>query len=158
MSHLASAKAQRDLHLVAFLEELSNRSHFYKIIVLVDVRPQFDFLDLNGLLFFPCLGRFFLSLEFIFSKIHDLANRDFSSHCNFDEIEASLLGPSQCVTLADGAMIFPILIDELNVASDDRFVNAGPFLGGRTSNRTAYDDSPLAVSSRAARNDYRHSG
>jgi hypothetical protein len=55
------------------------------------------------------------------------------------------LRTSESVTLVNIAMVFAILIDELNVASDDGVINARPFLGWRASYWTAYLTSPMFV-------------
>ena len=50
MGQLAAAEAQRDLHLVALLDELEDLLHLHVIIVVVDVRTHLDLLDLLRLL------------------------------------------------------------------------------------------------------------
>jgi hypothetical protein len=54
--HLAAAKAQRHLHLVALFEELQHRAHLDLIIMIVGTGTELDFLDLDDLLLLACLG------------------------------------------------------------------------------------------------------
>jgi hypothetical protein len=42
-------------------------------------------------------------------------------------------------------MVFAVLVDELNVAGNNRLVNARPFFDGRTSDWAAYLNSPISV-------------
>src|ERR1700741_3464175 len=50
MRHFAAAEPQRALDLVAFFEDPPPRAHFPVVIVIVDHRAEFYFLDLDGLL------------------------------------------------------------------------------------------------------------
>ncbi len=118
MCHFPSPEAKCHLYLVALLEELFHRPHLNVVIMRVDIRAKLDFLDLDSLLLFACLGGLLLRLEFILSEIHDLTDRDFSIYRDFDEIETGFVGLCQRVTLANRAVILSLLIDELDFASD----------------------------------------
>ena len=75
MSQFTTSEAEGNLNLVAFLEELNHRAHFYAVIMIVDVRAEFDFLDLDRLLLF---ARFILALlffVFVLAVIEYLAYR-----------------------------------------------------------------------------------
>ncbi len=63
------------LYLTPFFEEFNRMSQFYLIIVRVNIRGEFDFLHLLGVLRLPLL--FLLLSLFIqeFSKIHYSADR-----------------------------------------------------------------------------------
>ena len=63
MRHLAAAEAQRDLDLVAFLEEAPHGLHLDLVVVVVDARAELDFLDLDGLLLLAGLGGLLLLVE-----------------------------------------------------------------------------------------------
>ncbi len=145
MCHFPSPEAKCHLYLVALLEELFHRAHFNFVVMRVDIRAELDFFDLDSLLLLARLSGLLLCLEFILSEIHDLADRDFSIYRDFDEIETGLLGLRQRVTLANRAVILSLLIDELDFASDNSFINMRPFFCGRASYRTAYVTSPIAV-------------
>ncbi len=145
MRHFPATEAQCHLYLVALLEELFHRPHLNVVIMRVDIRAKLDFLDLDSLLLFACLGGLLLRLEFILSEIHDLTDRDFSIYRDFDEIETGFVGLCQRVTLANRPVILSMLIDELDFASDNSFINMRPFFCGRASYRTAYVTSPIAV-------------
>jgi hypothetical protein len=150
MRHLASAKAERYFDLVAFIEELLNRTHFDIVVMRIDIGTELDFLDLNGLLLFARLRSLLLSLELVFPEIHDLADGDFPINRNLHEIETNLLSSGKRVALICCAVIFARLVDELNIACDNGFVNARPLLGGRACDGTAYLTSPVLVNEKHA--------
>jgi hypothetical protein len=72
---LAPAEAQRHLYLVAFFQELHDRSHLRVIIMIVDVRTHLDLLDLLRLLGLAGEIRLLLRLVFEFADIEELAHR-----------------------------------------------------------------------------------
>ncbi len=145
MGHLAAPEAKRHLHLIAFFKELLDRAHLNFVIMRVDIRAKLDFFDLDGLLLLTRLGSLLLCLELILSEIHDLTDRDFSIYRDFDKIETGFLGLGQRIALIDRAVILPALVDELDFASDNTFINMRPFFCGRASYRTAYVTSPIVV-------------
>ena len=104
----------------------------------VDIRAELDFLDLDGLLLLARLRGLLLGHEFIFSEIHDLADRDFTIYRDLNKIQTGFLGFRQRIALGDGPMVFPSLVDELDIAGNYSFINARPFLSGRACYRTAY--------------------
>ena len=104
----------------------------------VDIRAELDFLDLNGLLLLARLRGLLLGHELIFPEIHDLADRDFTIHRDLNKIQTGLLGFRQRIALGDCPMVFPSLVDELDITGDYSFVNARPFLSRRASYRMAY--------------------
>jgi hypothetical protein len=60
--------------------------------VVVDHRAEFDFLDLDDLLFLAGLGLLLLLLEPVFAVIQDLADRRDRVGRNLDQIETGLCG------------------------------------------------------------------
>jgi hypothetical protein len=104
----------------------------------VDIRAKLDFLDLDGLLLLTRLRSLLLGHELIFPEIHDLADGDLAIHRDLNEIQTGFLGFGQRVAFGDGAMVFPSLVDELDIAGYNSFINARPFLSRRASYRMAY--------------------
>ncbi len=138
MRHFAAAETKRHFDLVALLEELLHRTHLNFVVVRVDIRAELDFLDLDGLLLFSRFRGLLLGLEFIFSEIHDLADRDFSIRRDFYEIETGFLGFRKRIALSDRPMVLSVLVDELNVACNNCVINVRPSLSGLAGYRTAY--------------------
>src|SRR5260370_23544202 len=95
--HFAAAEAQRHLDLVAFPEEANHRAHLHIIIVIVDHRAEFDFLDFDDLLLLARFRLLLLLLQFVLAKIEQLADRRLGVWRNLDEVEAGLLSQRQCV-------------------------------------------------------------
>ncbi len=95
MRHLATPESQRELHLVAFLEEAAHGFHLHLIVMGVDVRPHLDFFDLDDLLVLASFGRLLLVGVFQLAEIEDLGDRRFRIGRNLDEIEPGLFGGEQ---------------------------------------------------------------
>lgn len=150
MRHLASAKAERYFDLVAFIEELLNRTHFDIVIMRIDIGTELDFLNLDGLLFFARLSSLLLRLELVLPEIHDLADGGFPVSRNLHEIETNLLSSGKRVALICCAVILARLIDELNITCNNGFVYARPLFSGRACDGTAYLTSPVFVNEKQA--------
>src|SRR5262249_24127158 len=76
--HFATPEAQRHLDLVAFPEEANHRAHLHIVIVIVDHRAKFNFLDFDDLLFLARFRLLLLLLKFVLAKIKQLADRRLS--------------------------------------------------------------------------------
>ena len=90
--HLAAAEEDRRLHLVAVLEEALDVLLLELVVVLVDLRPELDFLDLDHLLVLLRLARPLLLLVLILAVVHDPADRRHGGGRDLHEVEALLLG------------------------------------------------------------------
>jgi len=75
VGHFAAAEPERHLDLVALFEEALHRAHLHLVIVVVDHRPEFDFLDLDDLLFLAGLGLLLLFLVLVLAEVEDLDDR-----------------------------------------------------------------------------------
>jgi hypothetical protein len=112
----------------------------------VDIGAQLDLFDLNGLLLLARFGSLFLGLKLILPEVHDFADGDFPVHGDLDQIETGFLRSRYGLALIDCALVLTSLVDELNVAGDNGFINARPFLrGGGASYGTAYLTSPCLL-------------
>jgi len=88
--HLASAELNRRLDLVPLFEEPDDVPELEVVVVLVDVRPELDFLDLGDLLLPLGLVLFLLLLERELPVVHDLADRRVGLLGDHDDVEAFL--------------------------------------------------------------------
>ncbi len=138
MGHFPSTETEGHLDFVAFFEEFLDRTHLNLVVMRVDIRAKLDFLHLNGLLLFARFCSFFLGLELILPEIHDLANRDFTVGSNLNEIEPGFLSLRQRVALIDVAVIFPLFVDQLDIAGNNGVIYARPLFSGCASYWTAY--------------------
>src|SRR5690606_31172925 len=58
--HLAAAEPHGDLDLVALAQELLDRAHLHVVVVIIDIGPELDLLDLDDLLLLARLRRLLL--------------------------------------------------------------------------------------------------
>src|SRR5450432_827380 len=87
---LAAAEANRELHLVAALEEPPRRLHFEVDVVIVGLGPELDLLDLDDRLVAPRLRLLLLLLVLVLAEVEDLANGGLGLGIDLDQIEALL--------------------------------------------------------------------
>ena len=131
MRHFAAAEAQSDFDLVALFEKPLHGAHLHIVIVIVDHRPQLDFLDLDDLLLLARLGGFLLRLVFVLAVVEDLADGRARIGGDLHEIEAGVLRHGQGVGGIDDPLIGAVFVDELDLADADLLVDARPLLGSR---------------------------
>jgi len=138
MRHFAAAEAQGHFDLVALVEESPHRAHLHLVIVIVDHRPEFDFLDLDDFLLFSGFGRFLLRLIFVLADIQNLADGRIGIRGDLHEIEPGLNRFLKGALDIDDAVIGSVLVDQLYLADADLLVNARAVLlnGRRGSHRT----------------------
>src|SRR5215469_3898155 len=129
VGHLAATKTQRDLDLVALVEEPPDRTHFHVIIVIIDHRPELNFLDLDDLLFLARLGSLLLFLVLKFTEIEDLAGGGGHVGGDFDEIESRLQRNVERITEGNDAAVCSSLVDQLHLSDANVFVDARAVLG-----------------------------
>src|SRR5579862_2594551 len=128
---LAAAEAHRDLHLVAFIDEVLHAAHLHVVIVIVDAGAQLDFLDLDHLLLLARLVLALLLLVFVFAEIEDFADRRIGRGGDFDEIEPGFDGAGDSVVAWDDADHLSALVDETNALREDFVIDAGPVTRAR---------------------------
>jgi len=139
MRHFAATKPQGDLDLVALFKKAANRLHFGLVIMVINTRPELDFLDFNHLLPLAGLGGLFLFQKAEFAVIEDFADRGIGVRHDFDQIDTRLLRQTQRFHNVRCTAIQAFVINQLNLANSDVAVDAVPvFLGrGRGFHRAA---------------------
>src|SRR5215217_7601500 len=130
VGHFAAAEAQGDFDFVTFLEEPLDGLHLHPIVMSVDVRPDFYFLDFNGFLLFARLVGLFLRLVFEFAIVEDLANGRLGARRYLDQVEACLLGQRQGLGRAHDADLFTFFIDQKYFAGIYPIVHTRPIITG----------------------------
>ena len=128
MRHLAPAEAERDLDLVTMFEKAPHVAHLHVIVVGVDVGAHLDFLHIEGLLLLARLGRLFLRLILVFSKVQNLADGRFGVRRDLDKIKTRLVGYLPGRLDRDGAMVLAFIVNELNFWGIDILVCPRSFL------------------------------
>ncbi len=139
MRHFATAKAHGDLDLVAIIDELHDLLHLGLVVVVVDIRPHLDFLDLDGLLTLAGSVRFLLFLVFEFTEVHQLADGRPHIGRNFDKVEPDCLRSTQCINSRNHTVVVPLVINQPDFTDIDHFVGARSILDRcRINLRTSY--------------------
>jgi hypothetical protein len=120
--------------------------------VVVDHRAELDLLNLDDLLFLAGLGLLFLLLEPVFAIVQDLADRRHGVGRNLDQIETGLRGLGQRVCDRDGSEVGTVLVDQVNLANANIFIDAlAVLLDGRLRSLRATNGGELLVVSEALR-------
>ena len=84
--HLAATEPQCDLHLVASLEEFANLARLHLVVVIVDIRAEFQLFKFSRLLLLAGSGLLFLSFETELAIINDLADGNVLVRGNFNKV------------------------------------------------------------------------
>ena len=118
--------------------------------MVVDHRPEFDFLDLDDFLFFAGFGGLLLLGIFVLAVIEQLDHWRGRVGRNLDEVEAGLLGEGQRFGNGNGPLVGAVLVDQVYLADTDLLVDARTLLldGLRGSHRTANGDFLLMLLTR----------
>src|SRR5262249_27298256 len=123
MRHLAPAEEDRRLHLVAVFEEALDVLLLELVVVLVDLRPELDLLDLDYLLVPPGLARALLFLVLIFPEVHDPADRRDGRRRDFHEVESLLLGDRERLRRRHDAELLAGVVDDADFTDADSLVH-----------------------------------
>src|SRR6056297_2889114 len=145
--HLAPAKAQRDLDLVAALEEFQHVAHLDVVIMGVGPGAELDLLDLDGLLLLARFGLAFLLFVLVLAEIHDLADRRIRIGRDFHEVEPHFLCHLERPRGRDEADIFAVGTDQADFFGANTVVHAGAGIarGGRVVRSAGYGFGPFVV-------------
>ena len=122
--HLTPAKAQGDFHFVAIAQELIDVAHLDLIVAAVRIGAEFDFFDLDDLLFLAGLGLTLLRLVFELAEIHDLAHRRICVWRNFYKVEPCLIGHHHGAGRGHNPFVFAICANQADFGRADVFVYA----------------------------------
>ena len=120
---LAATEANRNLDLVAVLQEAASVLYLGVQVADVDIRRQANLFDLHDTLI---LSRFLLALcllEAEFTVIHDLADRRLSLRRDFDQIHALFYGDILCLLNRQNAELFAVVTDQTNFLVADLFID-----------------------------------
>ena len=103
VGHFTAAELQLHAHLVALVEKLLRMAHLRHVIVLVDVHPELDFLELaRALLFLLVLRRLILE----FAEVHDSAHGWIGGGRHLDKVETHFLRSADRIGQLEDAELF----------------------------------------------------
>src|SRR5439155_7545401 len=138
MRHLASAEENRRLDLVALGEEALDVLLLEVVVVHVDLRPEFDLLDLDHALVLLGLAGALLFLVLVLAEIHDPADRRHRSRRDLDEVESLLLGDGQRGRRRHDPELLSRLVDHADFSNTNALVGTNAII---TSGRTIESDT-----------------
>jgi hypothetical protein len=124
VGHFPAAEPQRDLDLVAFLEEFHHRAHLDLIIMGIGSGAELDFLDLDDVLLLARFGLALLRLILVFAKIHDLADRRLGVGRDFDQIKSGFFGHLHGAGWCDHPDIFAISPNQADFGGTNAIIDA----------------------------------
>lgn len=91
VSYFASAELHHSLHAVAFFEETDGVVFLEFVIVIVGIRPEFEFLDLNHVLLLFCVVLLLFLFVLPLPVIHGLCHGWFRGGSDQDQVEPHIL-------------------------------------------------------------------
>ena len=122
--HLAPAEEHRRLDLVAFLEEPLDVLLLELVIVLVHLRPELDFLDLDDLLVLLRLARALGLLVLILPVVHDPADRRHGGRGDLHEVQTLGTRDGQRLGGWHDAQLLAGFVDHPDLTDPDALVGA----------------------------------
>ena len=135
-------KAHGHLDLVAFADEAVDRPHFDVVVVLVDVRPHLDFLDVDDLLLLARLALALLFLVLELAEVHDLADRRVRGGRDLDQVQAHGHGTLYGFCCGNDADVLARFVDQADAWLLDALVDTRSASGRRQVNRWSGDGLP----------------
>ncbi len=122
---LSPTEHDRDLHLVALLQEPDDVALFRLVVVRVDLRSEFHLLDDRVGLVPTGFASLQCGLVLELAVVHELADRRTGRGGYLDQVEICFLGQSQCVADGDDADLLSVRTDETNFWYADPIVDTG---------------------------------
>ncbi len=123
VGQLAAAVHDNRLNLIAVDEESFAMLLLELVVVLVDLRPEFDLLDLDRALVLPRIMDLPCELVLVLTEVQDPAHRRCCLRRDFHKIEVPLMGKLQRVNRRHDPKLNPILVDHSNFANANSFIH-----------------------------------
>jgi hypothetical protein len=108
------------------------------VVVLVDLRPELDLLDLDHPLVLFRFAAALLLLVLVLAEVHDSADRRYRSGRDLDEVEPLLLGDSQRGRRRHDPELLSGLVNHADFANTNALVGTNAII---TSGRTIESDT-----------------
>ena len=137
---LATAEHDRDLDLVATLEEAHDVALLGLVVVGVDLRSELLLLDHGELLVAAGLPGLLRALVLELAVVHELADRRAGGGGDLDEVELGLLRQPQGVLDAHDADLLAVRADQADLGNADAVVDARLCADGVSSFRRRWCD------------------
>ncbi len=121
---LASAEHDRDLDLVAALEEALDVALLRGVVVVGDLRAQLDLAHVDLLLVLAGLLGLLLLLVLVLRVVEEARDGWAGIRSHLDQVEIALLGHLERLLGLDDADLLAVLVDEPDLANTDALVDA----------------------------------
>ena len=125
VGHLAAAEEDGELDLVPGVEELRGLSSLGLQVVVVDLRPDADFFQLDDVLMLAGLALLAALFVAVLAVVHEPADRRHGIWRNLDQVEPALARHLERIECRDDAHLLAVFIDEPDLADPDALVDAG---------------------------------
>jgi hypothetical protein len=100
--------------------------------VIIDVRTEFDLLDLDDFLVLAGLGGLFLGLILKSAEVENFADRRNRLRSDLDKIKPCFFRAGKRLKIRDYAEVLAFVVNQLNLGNPaDLPVDTRPILGGR---------------------------
>ena len=109
--HLAAAERDRELHLVASVQEVARMGHLEIVIMVVDLGAHLHFFELHLVLLLLGFARPAVLLVLEFPVVHDPAHRRSCRGRNFDQVEIAGLRECQGFARGEHTDLLPVVPD-----------------------------------------------
>ena len=120
---LTTTEHDRDLDLVALLQEPHDVTRLGLVVVRVDLRPELHLLDDHVGLVAASLTSLLSGLVLELAVVHELGHRWTGHRCNLDEIEVGLLSEPQGILDPDDADLLSVRTDQPHLWDADPVVD-----------------------------------
>ena len=133
MRVLAAPEEDRRLNLVTLGEEALDVLLLELVVVLVDLGPELDLLDLDDLLVLPGLAGLLLLLVLVLPEVHDPADRRHGGRGDFHQVQTLPTRNRQRLRRRHDAELLAGVVDHPDFTDPDAFVGANAVITtGRT--------------------------
>ena len=127
MLHLPATENNGEFYLVLLFEKLFRMPLLELEIVLLDLRPELDLLQLRKMLLFLRFASSLALLVLVLPVIHYVADRWPNVRCELDQIEIAFLGYLHSIRSGHDAELVPFVIDNSYLRYTDHPVDTYPF-------------------------------
>ena len=114
--------------MISLVDEFSALLDLERDVMIVDGRPETDFLDVDDMLFLPAEFLLFTQLVLVFSEIHDPANRGIRVGSDFNQVQLLLFGERESLGDGNDSDLFAVGSDDADLTGFDFLIDPDGFL------------------------------
>jgi hypothetical protein len=125
VGHLAATEEDGQFDLVPGVEELGGLAPFRLQVVVVDLGPDTDLFQLDGVLVTARLALFAALLVAKLAVVHEPADGGHRIGSHLDQVETPLARHLKRIKGGDDADLLAVLVDQPDLADPDALIDAG---------------------------------